>query len=1062
MRFASLHHHTTYSYLDGFGLPEAHVRRAAELDMPAIACTDHGNVSGHVQLEKAAKEAGIKPIFGCEVYAGYTDEERRTTRKNHLTVLAETATGYRNLLEMVTQSWKEFYQTPTTSPDNLRTHKDGLIILSGCQGSLLATSLVGGKNVAKEDASLEAGLAVAQRFRRVFGDAYYLEVQAFPELETTRRINEMLEEIHRKTGIPLVATRDVHYTKPSESEIQYILHNVRGMNKQTEEDLARSWARYGPQDAKLCPPTSDMILYRKLRAAGLSKMASQAAVINTEEVVSRCTVELPKMGDIKFPIPPGMPYKTSEEVWRAWIKAGWFYRRIPDKAPGVRDPQGRSYRERLKYEMDMIESKGFIDYFLITADLVVHAKDNGIPVGPARGSAAASLICYLLRITEVDPMLFPNLTFERFISHTRSELPDIDLDFDSLRRHEIKTYAAKRFGSERVGNIGTFSTYKAKVSLDDVGRVFDVPKWKIETLKGLMLERSSGDLRYAETIMDTVLSNEDAKTIFDEHPELYKAMQLEGNIRGFSTHAAGLFVAPEPLTNVCAIYQRIDSKKKVTEVVSLDKHTAKYVGALKMDFLGLTNMTTIRMAIEAIGLTLQDLYDLPLDDEETIDGFRRNDVVGIFQFEGRATKSVNEEVKPDNFGEICDVNALARPGPLHSGASVSYVDAKFGDKDPEPLHPLLEPITRHTHHQIVYQEQILRTIMEIGDFDWTSHERVREIISQRMGQQAFMREWERFRDGAKRKGIDEATAKDIWGRCITAGAYAFNNAHTVSYSMLAYWCMWLKVHHPLEFYASALRNSDEERTLELLRDAVRHGINVVPPDLGISQASWTYHRETNSVVAGFDSLPGIGEAYAEAIVAKREAGLFAADDGWEVLTTLKVGIGPKKVLPVLEYVQSDDPFKIYWMHRRIEGVIQEIKAGNLGNLPWPTHEASSVPQQRGKDTEVVWVGLIKHINLRELFEINNKRGTPLTPDEVKDPHLNEWVILTGIDETDYLSITVDRWKYPSLKKELWSISLMDDVVCIRGVKKGWASWRSIYVKDIWVIEPDEVDDDPTF
>jgi DNA polymerase-3 subunit alpha len=1056
VRYSSLHHHTTYSYQDGFGLPEDHVRRAADLGMGAIACTDHGNISAHVQLEIAAKEAGVKPIFGCELYTGYVDEDRKQRRKNHLTVLAENATGYRNLLEMVTQSWRDFYHEPTTGPDNLRLHKDGLVILSGCQGSLLATSLVGGKNVAVEDASMERGIEVASRFKKLFGDAYYLEVQGFPELETTKRINVMLEDISKRLGIPLVATRDVHYTKPSESEVQLILHNLRGMNNRTEEDQARSWMRYGPDGAKLCPPTSDMMLYRRLRACGLSKLSAQAAIINTEEIVARCNVELPKMGDITFPIPKGMPHKTSMEVWRAWLKEGWHYRGIPNKA------NWETYQTRLKYEMSIIEDKGFLDYFLIVSDIVKWAKDHGIPVGAGRGSAAGSLVCFLLRITEVDPMLFPNLVFERFIDRTRNDLPDIDLDFDDERRHEIKSYAIERYGVERVGNVGTFTKYKAKNSLEDVGRVHEVPVWKIDFLKGLMLERSSGDLRFNDTIMDTVLSNPDAKAIFDEFPDLYKAMKLEGNVKNFSTHAAGLFVAPQPLTDVCAVYRRIDSKKKVKEVVSLDKDTAKYVGALKIDLLGLHNMGMIRIALEAIGMTLKELYDLPLDDPETIDGFRTNDVVGIFQFEGRATRSVNEEVKPDNFLEICDVNALSRPGPLHSGASVDYVDAKFGGKEPEAMHPLLDPITRTTHQQIIYQEQILRIIMEVGNFDWTGHAYIRKIISQRMGQQEFNRQWDKFREGAIANGVDEATAKHIWGRCITAGAYAFNNAHTVSYSMLAYWCMWLKKHHTLVFYMAALRKSDEERTLELLRDAVRHGINVCPPDLALSQAQWTYHTESNSLIAGFDSLPGIGQAYAQAIVQKREAGAFHGDDGWEVLTGLKVGIGPKKILPVLEFVENPDPFRIYWMHNRIEGVLKEIKDGSLGwDIPIPTHEAAGVPQSKGKDYEVVWLGLIKHINLRELFEINNKRGTPLLPEEVKDPHLNEWVIMTGIDETDYLSITCDRWMYPKLKKQIWGIKWMDEVVLVRGVKKGWASWRSIYVKEMWVIQPDEPNDDPT-
>lgn len=1060
MRFRSLHHHTTYSFLDGYGLPESHVRRAGELEMPSIACTDHGNISGHVQLEMAAKAEGVKPIFGCEVYTGQVDE-RKTKKKNHLTVLAADAQGYRNLLGLVSRSWRDFYYAPTTGPQNLFDHRDGLIILSGCQGSLLSTSLVGGKNIDPNEASFDRGLRVAERFRATFGDAYYLEVQAFPELETTCRINVFLEQISRKLNIPLVATKDVHYTKPSESELQKILHNTRGMNRQTLEQQAQSWGEKA-YEVKLCPPISDKKIFEELRATGLSRQAAIDAVVNTEEISERCNVELPKMGALEFPIPQG--FKTSHEVWLAWLKDGWEYRGIDAK------PNRREYIERLRREMEVIEGKDFLDYFLFVSDVVKFAKDRGIPVGPARGSAAASLVCYLLRITEVDPVFFSNLVFERFIDVTRKDLPDIDLDFDDERREEVRQYLIATYGVEYVGQIGTFIRYKSKNSLDDVARAHGIPLAALDPIKDVLIERSSGDLRASATIEDTIEQFDQARKVMDQFPVLRHAFALEGNVRGMGVHAAGYIVSSKPLASVCAIYTRIDpdtGEVKTDEygnqmqVISMDKIDAEAMNLLKIDALGLHTMALIRIALELIGMKLQDLYDLPLDDEDTLKGFQENDVVGIFQFDGRAMRSVNEEVRPSTFLEVCDVGALARPGPLHSGASVDYVDVKRG-KERRSYHKLLDNIVAYTNGQIIYQEQILRIVMEIGKFDWTDAGYIRKIISKKLGEQEFNRQWEKFREGATSQGVPEDVAKEIWQRCITAGSYAFNNAHTVSYGMIGYWTMWLKRHHPLAFYTAALRKCPDSKTgrvrrLSLLRDAMAHGVEVVPPKLSNSGATWNIID--GKVQAGFSQIPGIGDKTAEAIVYARDWEFEGQIKTWSDFLGKKMGIGKVKAEKFEAFCEADDPMLIHMLPDMIERISLEIAGGKLGPLPIPSHKSKEVPQSKGQDTLVTWLGMIRHRNLRDLFEVNNKRGTPLVESEVKNPELREWVILTGEDETEQLSITIDRWKYPRFREMVWDIELGHDLLLVRGVKKGWTSWRSIYVQDMWVIDPDDEEDE---
>ncbi len=371
MHFASLHHHSTYSYLDGYGLPESHVRRAAELNMSALALTEHGNVSSHVKLEQAAKRHDVKPIFGCELYTGEIDHERRQQKKNHLTLLAADEPGYRNLLRIVSRGWSEgFYYEPTVNGRILADHQEGIIVLSGCLGSLLATSLIGGKGIDEADASYQRGKAVAQRFKRLLGDRYYLECQAFPELEKTKQVNRCLADLSEELDIPLAATLDCHYTIPDESDMQMILHNVRGGGKQSLEDQARSWG----YDVKLCPPPTDNDIYSKLRHTGLTKQQAMAAIMNTEEIAGRCNVVLPKLEQITFPLPRG--YMCAQDVWKAWLHDGWIYRGIELKSNKA------EYIKRVKYEMSIIEQKEFIDYFLVVSDIVKYAKDSGIPVGP--------------------------------------------------------------------------------------------------------------------------------------------------------------------------------------------------------------------------------------------------------------------------------------------------------------------------------------------------------------------------------------------------------------------------------------------------------------------------------------------------------------------------------------------------------------------------------------------------------------------------------------------------------------------------------------------------------
>lgn len=1055
MRFVSLHHHSTFSYQDAIGLPEDHAMRAAELGMVAQALTEHGNVSSHVKHEQACDDVGIKPIFGCEIYQGVPGTGTGATEKNphnfaqsknHLTVLAADQQGYRNLLGMVSEAWQEewFFRNMTVTNESLARHQEGLIVLSGCTASILATAMVGGKWMTEP--SYKKARKVAAKYKEILGDRFYLEVQVFPELEDVCRINQAYERLSKDLGIPLVATADVHYYEPDQARIRRVLHSI-GRAKDFVE-LGQEWN----YDLDSSHPQSDKQILEQLRRSGLSKRAAREALENTREIADRCNVKLPKAEPLTYPHDG-----DTEELMMEWLRDGWRRRGLSKRPKAVQ----RRYKEVMDMELEVFKEKGFLDYFLVVSDLVKYAKDSGVPVGPARGSAAASLVCWLLRITEVDPLRddIPDLIFERFVDRNRADLPDIDLDYADDRREEVTEYAAAKYGRDHVSNIGTFTGFKGKNSLDDVAQVYRVPKGKVDTLKNLLIERSSGDLRASATIEDTVEMFEEAAKIIEEHPELMDATLLEGNYKTFGIHAGGLVISSQPLNDICAVYER-DGRQSI----SLDKWDAEYLNVLKIDNLGLSTMGMIGIALNEIGMTLDELYALPLNDPETLQGFRDNDVTAVFQFDGRATRSVNQAVKPDNFQEIADINALSRPGPLHSGATGVYIDVKHGRAERPQYHPLVdEDITRGTHGCIVYQEQILRIVREVGNFDWTAASYIRKIISKKLGEQEFNRQWDKFKKGAKQNDLTEEEAKRIWRDVITAGAYAFNAAHCVSYGMLAYWTMWLKRHHPEAFFVAALRKYGGRKNSygvpkqpEILRDTKKHGRNldIRTPDVRYSGPSWSLSTEGGErcIRAGLAQVSGIGEVMGSRICEERDDDP-AAFQRWMDLTRIK-GIGGKTVEKIEQFVNSDDPFDMNLLSRTIHSVKQDIRKNKLGRIPRPTHTAAQIPYEKGADTPVVWLGAIRSRNLKDLFELHYSRtGEELDAKDVRDPELQEWVTLIGEDDTDLVDITIDRWRYPKFKKMVWAIELNTHLVLIKGVKKGFQARRAIYVSEMHLIDP---------
>ena len=736
---------------------------------------------------------------------------------------------------------------------------------------------------------------------------------------------------------------------------------------------------------------------------------------------------------------------TSMDVLRNWCNEGWKFRgfnRLPKDA-------SRAYRARISYELDLIESKGYVDYFLVVSDAVRWAKNNLIPVGPARGSAAASLVCYTTRITEIDPMKFPLMLFERFIDPNRFDLPDIDLDFDDERRALIVGYLEYKYGQDRIGKVGSYTRYRGKNSLDDVGRVYNVPFGVIKTVKEMIITRDEGDERFTHTIEDTVELFPRVKEIFDKYPDLYKAAKLEGNYKTFGIHAAGVVIGADSLDNYVAAYEKdvgTGRNKVKTRVISADKYDGEALNLMKMDFLGLTTMGMIRHAIDLAGITLEELYAVPLDDPKTLAGFRTNDVTGIFQFDGHTMRSVNSQLKPQTIMDLAAVNALARPGALNAGSTGKYIQIRNGTIEKESLHPLLDAITSETEGQIIYQEQVLKACRDIAGFSWELTGKVRKMIGRKSGAAAFEQMREMFVEGAAKQEVSESVASAIWDSIVASGSYAFNISHSVSYSMLGYWVMYLKQHHPLEFYTASLRKASKPKkgepdpSLLLMRDAVWHGIRILPPVYRGPNVHATWEVAADDAIrAGLEQIPGVGEATASDIVA------VGALDGVK-------GVGPKTKEKIIEFCMLEDPFGIGRLEREEKAIRDWIRAGDIP-VAWPDTLSVEIPSAPEVSYHVV-AGRLLGRTVQNMFEGHRARtGEILDPNTVTDPELQDAIRLDLEDRAGTFSIKVGRYKYEEYKDVLFKAHLGYDWVIAR-VKKLPFFGQSCHVQQLWVINPD--------
>ena len=827
--FVHLHVHSEYSILDGACRIPALAARAAELEMPAVTLTDHGSLAGAVELHREAKNQGIKPVVGCELYV--TDDRTRQEKGYaHLTVLAESNEGYANLIKLSSLGYLEgYYYKPRVDWELLERHAPGLVVLSGCLSGRVSKAL--------EEARPQDAAADLDRLVQIFGkDSTYVEIQN-AGLEPQQRINPQLARLAETTGLPLVATGDVHY----------LLH-----------DDARA------HEALLCIQSGDSLknpnhwrfdtdqFYFKTPAEMAEDFAAYPdALRRTLEVAERCNVEL-ELGRIllpKFPTPEGREaFDYLVELCEAGLARR--YERATDEL-----------RERLQFELKTVREMGFADYFLIVWDFIHFAKTHGISVGPGRGSAAGSLAAYCLEITDVDPMQY-GLLFERFLNPARKDLPDMDIDFSVAGRDRVINYVTEKYGRDRVAQIITFSTMMARAAVRDAGRVLEVPYGAVDKVAKMIPE---GPKVYLD---DSLKPGQELRAAYDADPVVKEivdlAKPLEGLVRADSIHAAGVVIADRPLTDIVPVQQKGPDQEVVTQLGMWD---VVDLGLLKIDFLGLRNLDVIDEAIRLVGGI--DVEEIPLDDPRTYAMLAKGDAIGVFQFESSGMREALRQVKPTEFEDLIALVALYRPGPM--GYIPVYARRKNGQESVSFIDSRLEEITGGTYGICIYQEQYMQIAKQLAGFTPAEAETLRKAIGKKIHELMASLKG-KFVEGCAATGTEAGVAQQLWKDMEQSQDYSFNKAHAACYALIAYRTAWLRANHPHEYMAALISSvmSTKDRVPFYVNACNELGIEVLPPDVNASQVDFAVVE--GKISFGLNAVKNVGEAACVAIVSAREAG----------------------------------------------------------------------------------------------------------------------------------------------------------------------------------------------
>lgn len=855
MRFTHLHVHSHYSLLDGLAKIEELVARAVKLSMESLALTDHGNLYGAIEFYQKAKKAGIKPIIGVEMYIAY---EKMTDRRPgiddkryHLTVLAENNTGYHNLIHLVTKAHLEgFYYKPRVDKELLRKYAKGLIALSGCFAGEIPRAIRQNK--------IEVAERLIREYQEIFGkENFYLEITPHFNYPDQRAINDALIDLSSKTGVGVVATNDVHYVSPEDSEAQDILVSVQtGAKDLQDED------RLSMRGANLSMRSADEM-------ASLFPEHPEAIAV-TQEIAGRVNLEI-ELGKNKLPHYPVPPGYTSD----SYLKELCYQRLRKRYASPSQD-----ILKRMEYELKVIAQTGFASYFLIVQDFVNWAKENRIVVGPGRGSAAGSLVSYILGITNIDPINY-NLLFERFLNPERISMPDIDLDFNDIRRDEVINYVAEKYGREHVAQIITFGTMAARQAIRDTGRALGMPYSFCDRIAKMIPFTPQGEKAgWLKHCLETVAELRD---IYEQDPEAKRlidaALRLEGVTRHASTHACGVVISPRPLTEDVPLQYAIrhgeskvsgDSNQVV--VTQYEMHAIEDLGLLKMDFLGLRNLTIIENTVKLIkklhGIEI-DIDQIPLNDQKTYELFQRGETTGLFQFESSGMKRYLKELKPTELEDLIAMVALYRPGPMD--LIPSYIRRKHGKEKVEYLHPKLEPILKNTYGIGVYQEQMMQIARDLAGFTLPEADTLRKAIGKKI-KKLLNEQKEKLVSGMLKNNIDKKTAEAIWELFPPFARYGFNRSHAACYALIAYQTGYLKSHYPAEFMTALLQaeGKDIEKIALFVDESRTMGIEVLPPDINESFENFTLVAP-QKIRFGLGSIKNVGSNMVTAIIEERKA-----------------------------------------------------------------------------------------------------------------------------------------------------------------------------------------------
>ena len=847
MSFVHLHVHTEYSLLDGACRIRDLPRRIKELGQTACAITDHGVMYGAIDFYRACKAEGIHPVIGCEVYVAartrFDKLHEFDAESRHLVLLCKDETGYRNLSYMVSQAFVEgFYIKPRIDLDLLREHSQGLIALSACLAGEIPKRILHG--------NYEGAKAYALQMQEIFGpDNFYLELQDHGIPEQTE-VNRSLLKIHQETGIPLVCTNDAHYIRKEDAESHDILLCIQ--TGKTVDDENRM--RYEPRNFYLRSTEEMEALFS----------AYPQAVENTQRIADRCQMEFTfgKYHLPEFKLPPGYDSPT-------------YLRKLCDEGFAERYGQEKeSYRKQLTYELDMIEKMGFTDYFLIVSDFVRYAKSAGIPVGPGRGSAAGSMVSYCLHITDIDPMEY-NLYFERFLNPERVSMPDIDMDFGDTRREEVVDYVRRKYGDDHVAQIVTFGTMAARAAIRDVGRVLSIPYNEVDSVAKLV------PATLHITLDDALKLSKQLKDQYEADPKIRRlidmAKALEGMPRHASTHAAGVVITKKPVYEYVPLARNDESIVCQYTMVTLEE-----LGLLKMDFLGLRNLTVLDDAIKMLPQSEHfDLLKIPMDDPQVFQMLTQGKTSGVFQMESTGMTGVCLGLKPQSIEDITAIIALYRPGPMDSIPRI--IACK---QDPGLItykHPSLEPILSVTYGCIVYQEQVIQIFQQLGGYSLGQADMVRRAISKKKAKEiekergAFLHgDPSRGIKGCIANGISESAAQAIYDDIYAFANYAFNKAHAAAYAVIAYQTAYFKCHFPKEYMAALLTSvlDSSEKIAEYIGECRECAIALLPPDVNRSDDRFTVEPE--GIRFGLVAIKNIGRGLIARMMREREVnGPFA-------------------------------------------------------------------------------------------------------------------------------------------------------------------------------------------